>query len=81
MLFVASTQWNVNIVLIQGLYFFFNMGKKKIHFTVIHRIVWEIKKKKVQRIPESSKWDDDKIVTKKSDMLLWEISTQMSLLK
>ena len=46
------------------------MGKKKIHFTVIHRIVWEIKKKKVQRIPESSKWDDDKIVTKKSDMLL-----------
>ena len=22
------------------------MGKKKIHFTVIHRIVWEIKKKK-----------------------------------
>ena len=26
------------------------------------------KKKKGQRIPESSKWDDDKIVTKKSDV-------------
>lgn len=39
------------------------------------------KKKKGQRIPESSKWDDDKIVTKKSDVLLWKISTQMSLFK
>ena len=32
------------------------MGKIKIHFTVIHKIVQAIKKKKKdQRIPESSK--------------------------
>ena len=46
------------------------MGKKKIRFTVIHRIVWVNLKKKGQRIPEASKWDDDKIVTKKNDVLL-----------
>ena len=57
------------------------MGKKKIRFTVIHRIVWVNLKKKGQRIPEASKWDDDKIVTKKNDVLLWKISTQMSLFK
>ena len=45
------------------------MGKIKIHFTVIHKIVQAIKKKS-QRIPESSKWDNDKIVTEKSDVLL-----------
>lgn len=56
------------------------MGKIKIHFTVIHKIVQAIKKKS-QRIPESSKWDNDKIVTEKSDVLLWETAAQMSLFK
>ena len=58
------------------------MGKIKIHFTVIHKIVQAIKKKKKdQRIPESSKWDDDKILTETSDVLLWETAAQMSLFK
>lgn len=60
------------------------MGGKKIQFTGIHGIVRVImgRKKKGQRIPESSKWDDDKISTiKKSDVLLRKVSTQMSLLK